>query len=226
MGGKSTLLRQTCLCIIMAQIGCFVPADKMRFSPVDRVFTRLGAGDSILTGQSTFMVELQEAAAVLKHSTISSFVIMDELGRGTSTFDGHSIAYSVLFSLCRQRPCRTIFSTHYHGLCDDVAHWKEVSFQHMSCISDEEARKVTFLYQLTPGTAPRSHGMLVGAMAGLPEDVLTLAEQTAMAFEERAKKEIEARGISTKVDKDQKDLLCAAFKKCDWATLRELCLKI
>lgn len=119
MGGKSTLLRQTCLAAIMAQIGCFVAAESCRLTVVDRVFTRLGASDRILENKSTFFVELEETKAICELATANSFVIMDELGRGTSTFDGYAIAHSVLSYLINRVSCRTLFTTHYHMLVDD-----------------------------------------------------------------------------------------------------------
>ena len=118
MGGKSTLLRQTCLAAILAQIGCFVPADSAKISIVDRVFTRLGASDRILENKSTFFVELEEAKAICDLATPHSLIIMDELGRGTSTFDGYSIAYAVLNYLSKRVRCRTLFTTHYHMLVE------------------------------------------------------------------------------------------------------------
>ena len=121
MGGKSTLLRQTCLAAIMAQIGCFVAAESCRMSIVDRVFTRIGASDRILENKSTFFVELEETKAICELATKNSLVIMDELGRGTSTFDGYSIAHSVLTYLINHVSCRTLFTTHYHMLVDNFS---------------------------------------------------------------------------------------------------------
>lgn len=119
MGGKSTLLRQTCLAAIMAQIGCFVAADSCKLTVVDRVFTRIGASDRILENKSTFFVELEETKAICELATANSLVIMDELGRGTSTFDGYSIAHSVFSYLVERVNCRTLFTTHYHMLVED-----------------------------------------------------------------------------------------------------------
>jgi DNA mismatch repair protein MSH6 len=132
MGGKSTLLRSTCLAAIMAQIGCYVPAQKCVMSIVDRVFTRLGASDRILENKSTFFVELEETKTVVEQATMNSLVIMDELGRGTSTFDGYSIAHSVLTYLATKIQCRTLFTTHYHMLVEDFTHMKDkVALYHM-----------------------------------------------------------------------------------------------
>lgn len=119
MGGKSTLLRQTCLIVILAQLGCRVPADSCRMTPVDRIFTRVGASDRILSGQSTFFVELAETSIILRSASEDSLCILDELGRGTATFDGTAIAHSVVEYLVSKTRCRTLFATHYHLLVED-----------------------------------------------------------------------------------------------------------
>ena len=119
MGGKSTLLRSTCLIVIMAQIGCYVPADYCELSVVDQIFTRIGANDRILENKSTFFVELEETKIILDNATENSLIIMDELGRGTSTFDGYSLANSVLKYLLNYSKSRVLFTTHYHWLVDD-----------------------------------------------------------------------------------------------------------
>jgi DNA mismatch repair protein MSH6 len=136
MGGKSTILRQTSIAVIMAQIGCYVFADKCIMTPVDRIFTRIGAQDHIFEGQSTFMVELIEAGLVLHQATQHSLVILDELGRGTSTFDGYSLAYAVLKFISEMIGCRTLFSTHYHMLTDEFKDNAAVALHHMKCITD------------------------------------------------------------------------------------------
>lgn len=146
MGGKSTLLRQTCLAAILAQMGCFSPADACRLTPIDRIFTRLGASDRILAGQSTFFVELAEAATVLHHATPHSLVILDELGRGTSTFDGTAIAHAVVDHLVHATRCRAMFATHYHSLVDDWhRHPADVALGHMACLVENGGRDITFL---------------------------------------------------------------------------------
>ena len=133
MGGKSTYLRTSALCCILAQLGCLVPCDEAVLSPVDRIFTRIGASDRILEGQSTFFVELSETSTILNHATARSLVILDELGRGTSTFDGVSIAHAVVQKLATGICCRTMFATHYHTLtCNFSAHAR-VSLANMAC---------------------------------------------------------------------------------------------
>ncbi|KAJ0066729.1 hypothetical protein NL108_002355, partial [Boleophthalmus pectinirostris] len=131
MGGKSTLMRQCGLVIILAQLGCYVPAESLRFTPVDRVFTRLGASDRIMAGESTFFVELSETASILHHATKHSLVLLDELGRGTATYDGTAIASAVVKELAEKICCRTLFSTHYHSLVEDYANNTAVRLGHM-----------------------------------------------------------------------------------------------
>jgi DNA mismatch repair protein MSH6 len=126
MGGKSTLLRQTCIAVILAQLGCYVPATHCELTLVDRIFTRIGASDRILEGKSTFYVEMEETRNVLKFATNRSLAILDELGRGTSTFDGYSIAHAVMRYLVNQLHCRTLFSTHYHMLLDEFQNYPGV----------------------------------------------------------------------------------------------------
>uniref|UniRef100_M4BJP3 DNA mismatch repair protein n=1 Tax=Hyaloperonospora arabidopsidis (strain Emoy2) TaxID=559515 RepID=M4BJP3_HYAAE len=184
MGGKSTLLRQTCVLTLMAQIGSFVPAATCRLSPVDRIFTRIGASDRILAGQSTLYVELAETATILNHATRHSLVILDELGRGTSTFDGTAIAYSVVEHLLSDIQCRTMFATHYHSLVEEYADNSKVSLGHMGCIvNPENDRKVTFLYKLEDGACPKSYGINVAMLAKLPDQVIECAAKKSAQFE-------------------------------------------
>ena len=131
MGGKSTLLRQTCVAIILAQLGGYVPASSCRMTPCDRIYTRIGANDNIMGGQSTFMVELAETSKILKEATPRSMVILDELGRGTSTFDGYAIAYGVLHYLATHVGCLGMFATHYQTLCKEFERSPEIRNMHM-----------------------------------------------------------------------------------------------
>lgn len=136
-GGKSTLLRTTCVAAVLAQLGCPAPAAKLTLSPVDAIFTRIGATDRIISGESTFMVECAECAAILRNATRNSLVIFDELGRGTSTFDGYAIAHAVLDHMVAQRRGRVLFATHYHPLNVEFAARPDVQLAHMgaSCAS-------------------------------------------------------------------------------------------
>ena len=204
MGGKSTLLRQTCLITILAQIGCKVPADRCVMTPVDRIFTRVGASDRILAGQSTFFVELAETATILKAATENSLCILDELGRGTATFDGTAIAHAVVDHLARSTRCRALFATHYHSLVDDWEMDARVQLGHMDClvqdsaegpgsgsgsevvvVANDEEEEVTFLYRLCSGSSPRSYGINVARLARLPQEVIALAMRQSREFEQR-----------------------------------------
>ncbi|KAJ3298249.1 DNA mismatch repair protein msh6 [Borealophlyctis nickersoniae] len=187
MGGKSTLLRQTCIAVIMAQLGSYVPARSCRMTPFDRIFTRIGANDNILAGQSTFMVELSETSKILREATPRSLVILDELGRGTSTFDGYAIAYSVLHHLTTHVQCLGLFSTHYGMLTKEFESNPLVALMYMDFFSDEERREVTFLYKLKSGSCPKSYGMNVASMAGVPHEIVDRAESVAAAFEKTQK---------------------------------------
>ncbi|CAM9367467.1 unnamed protein product [Chrysoparadoxa australica] len=185
MGGKSTLLRQTCLAVIMAQIGCFVAAESVVLTPFDRIFTRIGASDRILAGQSTFYVELSETANILHHATERSLVILDELGRGTSTFDGTAIAHAVVSHLVKKSHCLVMFATHYHSLTEDWNGMDAVALGHMDCLVEGTAdeQNVTFLYKLAKGACPKSFGINVARLAQLPAEVLAKALAKSQEFE-------------------------------------------
>ncbi|ESQ37858.1 hypothetical protein EUTSA_v10028364mg [Eutrema salsugineum] len=186
MGGKSTLLRQVCLAVILAQIGADVPAETFELSPVDRIFVRMGAKDHIMAGQSTFLTELSETAVMLSSATRNSLVVLDELGRGTATSDGQAIAESVLEHFINKVQCRGMFSTHYHRLSMDYQTNPKVSLCHMACQVGEGiggVEEVTFLYRLTPGACPKSYGVNVARLAGLPDYVLERAVIKSQEFE-------------------------------------------
>uniref|UniRef100_A0AAV2JPE1 DNA mismatch repair protein n=1 Tax=Knipowitschia caucasica TaxID=637954 RepID=A0AAV2JPE1_KNICA len=188
MGGKSTLMRQCGLVIILAQLGCYVPAESLRFTPVDRVFTRLGASDRIMAGESTFFVELSETASILHHATKHSLVLLDELGRGTATYDGTAIASAVVKELAEKICCRTLFSTHYHSLVEDYANNPAVRLGHMACMVENECEDpsqetITFLYKFITGACPKSYGFNAARLANLPEEVIQNGHQKAREFE-------------------------------------------
>ncbi|PPS13468.1 hypothetical protein GOBAR_AA07123 [Gossypium barbadense] len=186
MGGKSTLLRQVCLAVILAQVGADVPAEQFELSPVDRIFVRMGSKDHIMAGQSTFLTELSETALMLSSATQHSLVALDELGRGTSTSDGQAIAESVLEHFVHKVQCRGMFSTHYHRLAVDYRNNSKVSLCHMACQVGNGvagAEEVTFLYRLTPGACPKSYGVNVARIAGLPDSVLRTAASKSREFE-------------------------------------------
>ncbi|XP_034940997.1 probable DNA mismatch repair protein Msh6 [Chelonus insularis] len=192
MGGKSTIMRQVGLLMIMSHIGCHIPAESCKFSLVDRVFTRLGANDDMVTARSTFLVELSEAVTIVQHATKHSLVLVDELGRGTSTHDGTAIAASILNTLA-QIKCRTIFSTHYHSLVDDFKEVSDISVAHMACLveseeNDESQETVTFLYKLTEGACPKSYGFNAARIAGIKADITKRANELASQLEQAGKR--------------------------------------
>jgi DNA mismatch repair protein MutS len=182
MAGKSTLLRQVALCTILAQMGSFVPARAARIGVVDRVLSRVGASDNLAGGESTFMVEMRETAEILRSATRRSLVILDEIGRGTSTFDGLAIAWAVAEYLDEAVGCRALFATHYH----ELTHLAEQS-QHVGSYSvsaREQKDDVVFLHRLVPGASSRSYGVAVAKLAGLPEVVLARARALLAILEQ------------------------------------------
>ena len=173
MAGKSTILRQVGLVVLLAQIGSFVPAQRARIGVVDRLFTRVGASDNLVRGQSTFMVEMAETSAILHTATCRSLVLLDEIGRGTSTYDGVSIAWAVSEHLHNATGCKTIFATHYHELTQLADELDAV--RNYTVDVREVGDEVLFLHRLRPGGADRSYGIEVGRLAGLPPAVLARA---------------------------------------------------
>ena len=177
MAGKSTVLRQVALTVLMAQMGCFVPASRATIGVVDRIFTRIGASDDLTKGQSTFMVEMNETANILRHATPKSLVILDEIGRGTSTYDGLSIAWAVAEALHDRsgRGVRTLFATHYHELTELVAARPRV--KNFNIAVKEWNDQIIFLRKLVPGGTSRSYGIQVARIAGLPQQVIGRAKE-------------------------------------------------
>ena len=184
MAGKSTYIRQVALITIMAHMGCFVPAGSAEIGIVDRVFTRVGASDDLARGRSTFMVEMQETANILNNATPRSLIILDEIGRGTSTFDGISIAWSVAEFLCRNAAmqAKTLFATHYHELTDLALTLPNV--QNFSVLVKEKGHAITFLRKIVPGAADKSYGIQVARLAGLPDEVIDRASDILKNLEE------------------------------------------
>lgn len=182
MAGKSTYMRQVAVLTIMAQTGSFIPARSASFSPVDRIFTRVGATDDISTGQSTFMVEMQEVSHILRHATRNSLILLDEIGRGTSTYDGMSIARAVVEYIDEKIHGFTLFATHYHELAvmaDTSSHIKNYTVS-----VKERGKEITFLRRIVPGCADRSYGIHVARLAGLPESLLKRADEILEGLEE------------------------------------------
>ncbi len=182
MAGKSTYLRQVALIALLAQIGSFVPARKARIGLVDRIFTRVGAEDDIASGKSTFMVEMEETATILLHATKHSLIILDEIGRGTSTYDGLAIARSVVEYLHDETGARTLFATHYHELASMADELPRLSVSTMS-ISDDEQENVVFLHRVVPGSIGRSYGVHVAKLAGMPPSIVQRAEEVLRHLE-------------------------------------------
>jgi DNA mismatch repair protein MutS len=181
MAGKSTVLRQIGLIVLMAQVGSFVPASAARIGIVDRIFTRVGASDNLVRGQSTFMVEMSETSAILHTATSRSLVLLDEIGRGTATYDGVSIAWAVTEHLHEQVGCKTVFATHYHELTqlsDEL-----VALKNYNVAVREAGDQILFLHRLQPGGADRSYGIEVGRLAGLPAPVISRAREILALLE-------------------------------------------
>ncbi len=175
MAGKSTYMRQTAIIVLMAQIGCFVPCESAKIGVVDRIFTRIGASDNLAQSQSTFFVEMSELAYILKHATDRSLVILDEIGRGTSTHDGLSIAWAIAEHLCKEEEnTRTLFATHYHELI--VLEEELKGFKNLTVDIAEENGEIVFLHKIKEGSASKSYGIHVAELAGVPKELLAIAE--------------------------------------------------
>lgn len=184
MAGKSTYLRQVALLVLLAQVGSFVPAARMRFGLVDRIFTRIGAQDDLASGQSTFMVEMLETATILNHATSRSLVVLDEIGRGTSTYDGLAIATAIV-EYIHHTPrlcCKTLFATHYHELTALADILPQVRNYRVDVL--EAGEQITFLYRVVPGGADRSYGVYVAQLAGMPSGVIKRAEDILADLED------------------------------------------
>jgi DNA mismatch repair protein MutS len=181
MGGKSTFLRQTALLTLMAQMGGFVPARSARIGLADRIFTRVGASDELTRAQSTFMVEMTEAANILNNATRRSLVILDEIGRGTSTYDGVSLAWAITEYLHDNLGCRTLFATHYHELAQLAE--RLPNLRNCNVLVHEEPDGIVFLHKIAPGNADKSYGIHVAGRAGVPEEVLSRAREVLAELE-------------------------------------------
>jgi DNA mismatch repair protein MutS len=182
MGGKSTYLRQSALIVLMAQMGSFVPARQANLPITDRIFTRIGASDNLARGRSTFLVEMSEVAAILSHATPASLVLLDEVGRGTSTFDGLSIAWAVVEHLQKHTRARTLFATHYHELTELADLLPVVKNVHVSV--KETPSEIIFLRRVEPGSADKSYGIEVARLAGLPRSVIERAREVLKRHEQ------------------------------------------
>jgi DNA mismatch repair protein MutS len=190
MGGKSTYLRQAALLVILAQMGCFIPATAMRYGLVDRIYTRIGASDNLARGRSTFMVEMTETATILNTATDRSLILLDEMGRGTATFDGLSLAWATLEYLHANIRARTLFATHYHELtmlAEQLSHLKN-----LRVAVKETPQGIVFLHAIEPGPASKSYGIEVARLAGLPPKVIQRARQVLKQHERSERSNVAA----------------------------------
>jgi DNA mismatch repair protein MutS len=183
MGGKSTYMRQVALIVLLAHCGAFVPADSCQLGPVDAIFTRIGAADDLASGRSTFMVEMTEAAAILHGATDKSLVLMDEIGRGTSTFDGLAQAFAIARHLIEKNRAYTLFATHYFELTRLAQDFAECANVHLDAV--EHGHRIVFLHTVEAGPASQSYGIQVAALAGVPGSVVRDAKRHLVRLENR-----------------------------------------
>lgn len=186
MAGKSTYMRQLAITVIMAQIGCFVPAKEANLQVFDAIYTRIGASDDLVSGESTFMVEMNEANNAISNATLNSLILFDELGRGTATFDGMALAQSIIEYIHNKIKCKTLFSTHYHELTDLENTLKNLKNIHVSAY--EEDGNITFLHKIKEGSVDKSYGIHVAKLANLPDEVITRASDILKVYENKEKK--------------------------------------
>jgi len=201
MAGKSTYLRQVALIALLAQIGAYVPADNAKIGVVDRIFTRIGASDNLIRGQSTFMVEMMEASAILRNATSQSLLILDEIGRGTSTFDGLALAWAILEHIHEHLGSRTLFATHYHELTDLVPVHTRLFNLNVGVLHDEKTGEMVFLHKIREGPANKSYGIEVARLAGVPEKVIDRAKEILFELEKTEQDEV---GRVTRSPKNRK----------------------
>jgi len=219
MSGKSAILRQTALITLMAQIGCFVPASAASIGIVDKIFTRVGASDNISSGESTFMVEMNETSSILNNISNKSLVILDEIGRGTSTYDGISIAWAIADYLHENpiaRP-KTLFATHYHEL-NEIANSRD-RIHNFHVAVKESGNKILFLRKLIPGGSEHSFGIHVARMAGMPSAIIEKAEKLLANLES---KDLEGGAQSNNRMKSQSDNMQLSFFKLDDPVLESI----
>ena len=214
MGGKSTYMRQTALIVLLAHTGCFVPAASMQVGPIDQVFTRIGASDDLASGRSTFMVEMTEMAYILRNASPSSLVLVDEIGRGTSTFDGLSLAWACAIELDRVGAF-TLFSTHYFELTVLAKQLERTENVHLDAVEHDD--NIVFMYEVLQGPASQSYGIQVAKLAGLPKLVLNEAREKLISLE------LQESGIQEETAPNQLSLFSIKKNKaklsCNWNLL-------
>ena len=202
MSGKSTYMRELAIIVIMAQMGSFVPASEANLPIFDSIYTRIGASDDLVSGESTFMVEMIEAKNAIVNATENSLILFDELGRGTATFDGMSLARAILEYVNTKIKCKTLFSTHYHELTDLSETMSNIKNVHVDAI--EEDGKVTFLHKVKEGPIDKSYGIHVARLAGLPEDLLDRADKILKTYESNEKNENHEVYVQQTLDFEEK----------------------
>jgi DNA mismatch repair protein MutS len=198
MGGKSTYMRQTAIIVLLAHIGCFVPAESVQCGPIDKIFTRIGASDDLASGRSTFMVEMSETANILHNATESSLILMDEIGRGTSTFDGLSLAWACADHLAKSTKAFTLFATHYFELTTLAEEQEVIHNVHLNAM--EHGDKIIFLHTVKEGPASQSYGLQVASLAGVPRSVIDQAKNKLEHLEQSAYLEQQHDSGSTQLD--------------------------
>ena len=202
MAGKSTYMRQLGIIAIMAQIGCFVPAEEASLPVFDKIFTRIGASDDLVSGESTFMVEMMEASRAIKNATSKSLILFDELGRGTATYDGMSLAEAILEYIANNIKCKTLFSTHYHELTEMEKTLSNLKNKHVSAI--EENGNITFLHKVKDGSVDKSYGINVATLAGLPKEVIDRANIILKEYETKENKKTSSVQIALPLNFEEK----------------------
>ena len=214
MAGKSTYMRQLGIIAIMAQIGCFVPAEEASLPVFDKIFTRIGASDDLVSGESTFMVEMMEASRAIKNATSKSLILFDELGRGTATYDGMSLAEAILEYIANNIKCKTLFSTHYHELTEMEKTLPNLKNKHVSAI--EENGNITFLHKVKDGSVDKSYGINVATLAGLPKEVIDRANVILKEYETKENKKTSSVQIALPLNfEEKKSVVEEELKKID-----------
>lgn len=216
MGGKSTYMRQTALITLLAHCGSFIPADSAEIGIIDRIFTRIGASDDLSGGKSTFMVEMSETANILNNATSYSLILMDEIGRGTSTFDGLALAHAIARHLIEKVNCYTLFATHYFELTDLEQHYAIVKNAHLSAIEHQD--KIVFLHHVMDGAAEKSYGIQVASLAGVPKTVINVAKKYLQQLENKQTAQIPIDLFNVPDDKQTLEQLSGEIQS---ATLEE-----
>ncbi len=213
MSGKSTYMRQVAITIIMAQIGCFVPCKEAEVPIIDRIFTRIGASDDLVGGQSTFMVEMMEANNAIKNATEDSLILFDELGRGTATYDGLSLAEAILEYVTENIKCKTLFSTHYHELTGLDQKYKSIKNVHVDATLVDN--KLVFLHKIKDGSIDKSYGIHVAALANMPNKIIDRANELLNQYENKQKKERSNNSVQLAMNLEPQELKLPQLEKVD-----------